>query len=178
LAIPVANYLDSGLPSQDYTQSARVFIKSKQGDINVGAMFNNFRAHPLEKHVLGVWVINMRSEGEYKHHKFWNFCALHFGGRPSPYLACQSQRIILELCKGDRHDSNNYWQWDTMRLNLLGSKDYNPLMPSVMLLWEDRKLATRKAHYVNNIHPCIHERDGSSEACHPTCAQLKLKMNA
>ncbi len=58
LAVPVANYLDPGLPLQDYTQSACVFIKSKQGDINVGAMFNNFCAHPSERHALGVRVIN------------------------------------------------------------------------------------------------------------------------
>ncbi len=58
LAVPVAVYLDSGSPSQDYTQSASTFVKSKQGDINVGAMFNNFRAHPLERHGLGLQVIN------------------------------------------------------------------------------------------------------------------------
>jgi hypothetical protein len=58
LAVPVAAYLNTGLPSQDYTQSASTFVKSKQGDIDVGAMFNNFRAHPSERHGLGVRVIN------------------------------------------------------------------------------------------------------------------------
>jgi hypothetical protein len=58
LAVPVAAYLNAGLPSQDYTQSASTFVKSKQGDINVGAMFNNFKAHPSERHGLGVCVIN------------------------------------------------------------------------------------------------------------------------
>ena len=37
LAVPVADYLDSGSPSQDYTQPTSIFIKSKQGDIDVGA---------------------------------------------------------------------------------------------------------------------------------------------
>jgi hypothetical protein len=41
LSILVAAYLDAGLPSQDYTQSAGSFVKSTQGDIDVGAMFNN-----------------------------------------------------------------------------------------------------------------------------------------
>ncbi len=46
-----------------------------------------------------------------------------------------------------------------------------------MLLWKDGELATREAHYVDNIHPCIRKRDGSNEArC--ACTQLKLKMNA
>jgi hypothetical protein len=58
LAFPVAAYLNAGSPSQNYTQSASTFVKSKQGDIDVGAMFNNFRAHPSERHGLGVCVIN------------------------------------------------------------------------------------------------------------------------
>ena len=98
LSVPVAAYLDAGSPTQDYTQSASTFVKSKQGDVDVGAMFNNFPTHPLERHALGVRVINTRPEGQYECHEFWRFCVLHFGGRPSPYLACQAERIILELC--------------------------------------------------------------------------------
>jgi hypothetical protein len=112
LAVAVATYFNAGLPSQNYTQSASTFVKSKQGDIDVGAIFNNFRAHPSERHGLGVHVINTRLVGEYKHNEFWRVCALHFGGQPSPYLACQLQRIILELCKGDRHNPCNHWQWE------------------------------------------------------------------
>ncbi len=108
LSIPVAAYLDACSPSQDYTQSASSFVKSKQGDIDVGAMFNNFPTHPSERHALGVCVINTRPEGEYERHEFWRFRVLHFGGRPLPYLACQSQQLILELCKGDRHNPLNH----------------------------------------------------------------------
>jgi hypothetical protein len=86
-------------------------------------MFNNFPVHLLETHALVVCVINTALEGEYKHHEFWRFCVLHFGGCPSPYLACQSQCIILYLCKGDRHDVKYHWQWDRLRLNLPGLVD-------------------------------------------------------
>jgi hypothetical protein len=181
LAVPVADYLDSGSPLQDYTLSTSAFIKSKQGNIDVGAMFNNFRVHLLERHTLEVHtlevqVINTALEGEYEHHKVWHFCALHFGGRPSPYLACQSHRIILQLCKGDRHDINNHWQLDTVRLNLPGLEDYDPSMPQVMLLQKDGELATREAHYVDNIYPCVCKKKGSNQA--RRCAQLKSQMNA
>jgi hypothetical protein len=64
-------------------------------------MFNNFCSHPTERHALGVHVIKTQPEGTYECHEFWHLCALHFGGRPSPYLACQGQHLILELCKGD-----------------------------------------------------------------------------
>ena len=109
LSVPVAAYLDAGSPTQDYTQSASTFVKSKQGDINVEAMFKNLSTHSSERHALGMRMINMGSEGQYERHTFWQFCVLHFGGRPSTYLACQSVCIILELCKDDRHDSANHW---------------------------------------------------------------------
>ncbi len=110
LAVPVATYLDSGSLSQDYTQLASTFVKSEQGDIDVGAMYNNFPAHPLERHALGVRVTRTHAPGEYEPHEFWQFYTLHFGGCASPPLACQPQCLILELCKGDRHDINNHWQ--------------------------------------------------------------------
>jgi hypothetical protein len=80
IGVPVAAYLDAGSPLQDYTQSASTFVKSKQGDINVGAMCNNFRAHLSKRHALGVCLINIQPVGEYEHHKFWHFCTLHFVG--------------------------------------------------------------------------------------------------
>ncbi len=71
LSVPVAAYLDAGSPTQDDTQSASTFVKSKQGDVDVGAMFNIFSTHPSERHALGVREINMRPEGQCEHHKFW-----------------------------------------------------------------------------------------------------------
>ncbi len=121
----------------------------------MGAMFNNVRAHLSEKHGLGVRVINTQLVGEYKHHEFWHFCALHFGGQPSPYLACQSQCIVLELCKVDKHNPGNYWHWETVCLNLPGSQNYDPSLTRVMILRTDGELDTREANYVNDIHPCI-----------------------
>jgi hypothetical protein len=177
LSVPVATYLDLGLPSKDYTLPASSFVKSKQGDINVGAMFNNFHTHTSERHSLGLRIINTRPEGEYEHHGFWWFCALHFGGRPSLYLACQSERIILEICKGDRRDPENHRKWDTVRLNLPGGLRYDPPMPRVMLLQKDGELATREADYVVNIHLCIREREGINQA-RDACAQLKARMNS
>jgi hypothetical protein len=175
LAVPVAVYLRAGSPPQDYSLSAGSFIKSKQGDIDVGAMFNNFSSHPSERHSLGVRVIHTQPEGVYERHEFWQFCALHFGGRPSPYLACQGQRWILEFCKSDCNDPHNHWQWETVHLNLPGSFGYDPSLPRVLLLRKDGELATREANYVNDIHPVIREKDNESRA-RQACAQLKSRM--
>jgi hypothetical protein len=177
LSVPAAAYLDAGSPPQDYTQPASSFIKSKQGDIDVGAMFNNFCVHPSERHALGVRVISTRPPLQYEPHEFWRFCVLHFGGRPSPYITCQSQCLILELAKGDRHDPKNPWQWETVRINLPGDPNYDPSMPRVMLLRADGEMATREADYVDDIHPCIREPDDSGKA-RAACARLKSKMNS
>ncbi len=64
-----------------------------------------------------------------------------------------------------------------MHLNLPGDIDYDPLMPCVMLLRKDGELATREADYVDDIHPCIWEREESNEA-RLACAQLKSGMNS
>jgi hypothetical protein len=129
LSVPAAAYLDAWSPPQDYARPASLFVKLKQGDIDVGAMFNNFWTHPSERHALGVRVINTRPEPEYKLHEFWQFCALRFGGWVSPCIPCQSQWLILELAKGDRHDLKNPWQWETVQLNLPGDCDYYPSVP-------------------------------------------------
>ena len=63
-----------------------------------------------------------------------------------------------------------------MRLNLPGLEDYDPSMPRVMLLLKDGELATREAHYVDDIHPCVCKKEGSNET-QRVCAQLKLQMN-
>ncbi len=64
-----------------------------------------------------------------------------------------------------------------MWLNLPRDVDYDPSMPRVMLLRKDGELATREANYVDDIHLCIRERDGSNEA-REACTQLKSGMNS
>ena len=78
---------------------------------------------------------------------------MHFGGRSSPYLACQGQGRILEVCEGDQHDRNNQWQWDRVHCNIPFMKGYDFSMPRAMLLRKDGKLATRQATFVDDIHP-------------------------
>ena len=48
LSMPVGDYFDQGSPVMDYTQDVGRFIKTFQGDVDVGAMFNNFIAHNSE----------------------------------------------------------------------------------------------------------------------------------
>ena len=52
LYVPVNAYLEAGLPVMDYTQDGRDFIKTKQGDIDVGQHFNKCHCHLVDQHTL------------------------------------------------------------------------------------------------------------------------------
>ena len=132
LSIPMGQYLEAGSPPQDYTQPESTFIKSKQGDVGMGGMFvHNFQAHKSEpeRENLGVRWIETSHDGLLERHEFYRFTVLHFGGRDSPYLACQGQNRVLEKCLGNRRDPKNRWQWEKVVLNLPCSQTYNPSNP-------------------------------------------------
>ena len=116
-------------------------------------MFHNFRAHYKERENLGIRWIETQNDGSFERHEYWRFNVLHFGGRSSPYLACQAQSRILEACMGDRNDPSNTWQWYRVHLNLPCSEGYDPSVGRVLKLRKDGKLATRQATFVDDIHP-------------------------
>ena len=70
LTVPISQYMEEGSPPQDYTLPGSIFIKSKQGDVDVGGMFHNFRAHAKEQANLGVQWIETRNDGEPERHGF------------------------------------------------------------------------------------------------------------
>jgi len=84
LDVLVRDYLDAGSPSQDYNLPTDTFIKSTQGDVDMGQMFNNFPTHKKECHSLGVRYITTNSAdlSEDKH-SMKRFDALYFGGHSS-----------------------------------------------------------------------------------------------
>ena len=61
----MGQYLEEGSLSQDYIQPVSSFIKSKQGDVNVGCMFHNFCAHYKERENLGVRLIKTCNDGSW-----------------------------------------------------------------------------------------------------------------
>eukprot|EP00980_Cylindrotheca_fusiformis_P016627 scaffold4978_cov106-Cylindrotheca_fusiformis.AAC.1 len=53
------------------------------------------------------------------------------GLKSSPYQAVQAVLVAKETVLGDRTDSDNAYRWDVVRLNLPGSKEYDPTLPWV-----------------------------------------------
>ena len=90
LSILVGNYLDQRSPVRvDYTQDADLFIKTFQGDEDVGTMFNNFVTHESERHSLGVRFVHTNSQTLAELETFLQFCTLNFRNMTSPVLAYQ-----------------------------------------------------------------------------------------
>jgi hypothetical protein len=84
LAVLVADYFDSGLPLHDYTLSTSAFIKSKQGNIDVGAMFNNFHVHLSERHCIGCTHHKHGPGGGIQTPQILAFLRSAFWGAPLP----------------------------------------------------------------------------------------------
>ena len=53
----VKAYLNAGSPLVKYTCGGK-YMKTEEGDIDVGQHFNNFLAHPEDQPYLGVWVVH------------------------------------------------------------------------------------------------------------------------
>lgn len=108
------------------------------------------------------------------------------GLKSSPYQAVQAVMVAKEFVMGDRKDPANAFRWDVVRLNLPGSKDYDPAMPWVSKVrLDDGHVACDLFIYVDDGRVCapqiepaiVRVRDrtdsqcGSSPACcrTPSC---------
>ncbi|KAL7532942.1 hypothetical protein ACHAXR_006517 [Thalassiosira sp. AJA248-18] len=179
LSMAVAQYLRLGCPTMDYTQDASIFIKTKQGDIDVGQQFNNFRVHPVDQHTLGVRYIYTNNEGNSVEKEAWfRFNCCPFGHKCSPYICVQGESRILELCKGDPRDPKNEFQFATCHLNLPFSNQHDPSMPRVMLLREDGELATTEVTFVDDIRVAGRAKDGEFDHATAATKQVKSRMNS
>ena len=105
LAEPVAEYLRLGCPTQVYTQDTNHYIKSVQGDIDIGKCFNNFRVHPDDQDTMGVRYIYTdnakHAKCEPETEELWKFSTCCFGNSNSPFICCQGEARLMELAKGD-----------------------------------------------------------------------------
>ena len=177
LSMPVGSYLKNGCPDEDYTQDASRFIKSWQADIDVGQQFNNFQAQADDRPYLGVRIVDTRNDGSHEKHHFMQYSVLHFGGKGSPYLACQSQLRILELAKLPPRHPTSHFRWGRVVLNLPTSDSWDPSLPRVLLLRnDDDELATQEVNYVDDIHPVSRGIDDGPAV--RAAKQLKSNINS
>jgi hypothetical protein len=71
------------------------------------------------------------------------------GFAASPYNSIKLALIVKEICRGDHHKEGvgldgkelNPFQWHQIRLNLLGSREYDPCLSWISKMWSDGQVA-------------------------------------
>ena len=115
-------------------------------DKDIGEMFLNF---PLSNHIApfsGFDLTHYRNELGFldmteRKRKFvdderkrflvrWERCWMGF--RPSPYWCVRFFYLADEFGRGNPKDKKNALRWDSVKLNLPGSRHFNPSLPWVM----------------------------------------------
>ena len=127
----------------------------------MGQHFNNFRVHPADQHTLGVrYIYTGNANPDDKREVIMRFNCCPFGQQTSPYICCQGQSRISEVCKGNPGDRTSEFQFASCHLNLPTADNYDPSMPRVMLLQEDDELATTEVTFVDDIHVAGRAKEG------------------
>jgi hypothetical protein len=120
------------------------------GDLDSGEMFNNYMAHPTEAMILGVEIspglqakLNLDSNI-----MVWD--RLLFGWCPAPLYAVRMFLRAIELSKRSRYDTTSAFTWESVRLNLPGSDEYDPALPRVAKIRKDGLQACEEVTFVDD----------------------------
>jgi hypothetical protein len=146
-------------------------------DMDIGEMFLNFILHESMQALCGVDLTQFFGENDESGRptilwERWTRAAM--GLKSSPYQAVQAILVGKEIVKGDRKDPNNAFRWDDVRLNLPGSKDYDPKYPWVSKIrLKDGKIAADLFVYVDDARIT----GPSEEECWAATRQAASRVN-
>ena len=121
--------------------------------------------HEDKRESAGVRVTKTQGGGALEMDDFWRFRVLNFGNLSSAYIACQGEARMLEMCQGEPNEENNPFAWVVVVENYPCSMRYDPLLPRVILLNKEGKLAARQACYVDDIHVAARGHEATVAAC-------------
>jgi hypothetical protein len=125
------------------------------GDIDLGEMFLNYPLDEAVRPYAGVDVTNVdideaSDKGIKRVIERWARCLMGF--KPSPFVTTQTFGWGEEIIVGDISDPSNPFAWDTVKLNLPGTEEYDPSMPWVYR-WNslEQKMASFFGTYIDDI---------------------------
>ena len=116
----------------------------------------NLVTHPFELETLGLlgsllpeqggpwWILRVKYAQE---KRFKQQC---MGLRPLPYNCLRKMRRAEEFVQGDRNQTGNQFEWDEVKLNLPGMRDYTPLRCRVYMVRKDGRLVAKVVWYYND----------------------------
>jgi hypothetical protein len=146
-------------------------------DMDIGEMFLNFI---LQESMQALWDVDLTQFFGEKDEsgmptilwECWTRAAM--GLKSSPYQAIQAILVGKEIVRGDQKDPKNAFRWDDVRLNLPGSKNYDPKYPSVLKIrLTDGKIAADLFVYVDDARIT----GPTEEECWAATRQAASRMN-
>jgi len=135
---------------------------SWMSDHDIGEMFLNF---PMHESIQPFSGIDIRPycfpDSSRTHIERWVRCMM--GWVAAPYITTQSLALAKEVIFGDRLQSGNPYQWETVVLNLPGQRGYTPTLPWVRRVTRSGEVASDCPTYVDDAriigashHACLH----------------------
>jgi hypothetical protein len=122
-------------------------------DLDVGEMFLNFVLHSDLRALCGMDLTKYGGtiqEFETVTWEVWQQAAM--GLKPSPYQAVQGMMVAEQVIKENYSDPSNPFRWDTVRMDLPGTKNYDPALPWVSKIrLGDNNIACDIVIYVDDL---------------------------
>ena len=124
--------------------------KSMMSDCNMGEMFHQFQLHEdtvLESGV-DLGPLQLSTVECSQRYMVWRRSLMGF--RPLPYNCIRMYLVAKEVIRGDWHNQNNAFQWDSLMLNLPGTCDYKQGLAWITKRRADNSLASDFVCFVDN----------------------------
>lgn len=135
---------------------------SWMADIDVADQFLNFVLHADAQAYCGIdmtpYFEDEITSPLSKLWERWTRCLM--GAKSSPYQTIRAMLWAEDVIRGNRHSPDNPLRWDFVRLNLPGSKDYDPTLPWVSKVRSDGFIASDFFIYVDDCRstsPSLYE---------------------
>jgi len=142
------------LPSVD-SLLMKVSKRTWFSDMDLGEMFLNFYLDRRVRPFAGVDVTSFKNSNS-KVWLRWNRTLMGF--KASPYIACKVYGWVVDIARGNPKHASNPFKWNSIRINLPGSEDYDPTLPWIAKM-DGSCEACDLVIYVDDVRPF-----GSSEA--------------
>ena len=119
-------------------------------DRDVGDMFLNFPLHKSARIFAGVDIKPILKPDDPDQHRWYQWARNAMGFSPSPYNSIKMSLVVEEIIKGDRFDLKNPFQWEFVRLNLPGTRTYDPSKPWIVKVRGDGLSASELFTFVDD----------------------------
>jgi hypothetical protein len=143
-------------------------------DRDVGDMFLNFQLHKSVVPFTGVDLLLLYEDKKEKGPRWAAWDQNLTGFAALPYNSIKMVLAVEEVCRGNWHKEGlgldgrelNPFQWRRIRLNLPGTKDYDPCTSWLTKIWADGRVACEIFAFVDDERITGPDKDLAWQASH------------